>query len=98
MYLDDGVLHQGLGTHQLVVGGVVHDIQDAALAGGTLRAPGESTGLEAESAELLVATAGAHDVDALATQLGHGRDAAEFVLALLLVAGTAAAGMTPLVS
>jgi hypothetical protein len=32
--LDDGVLHQSLGTHQLVVGGVVHNIKDTSLVGG----------------------------------------------------------------
>ncbi len=32
--LHDGVLHQGLGAHQLVVGGVVHDIQNTGLSGG----------------------------------------------------------------
>lgn len=32
--LDDGVLHQGLGAHQLVVGGVVDDVQHTGLSGG----------------------------------------------------------------
>ena len=31
--LDDGVLHEGLCTHQLVVGGIVHDIEHTGLAG-----------------------------------------------------------------
>ena len=31
--LDDGAFHQGLGTHQLVVAGIVHYINDTGLAG-----------------------------------------------------------------
>ena len=31
--LNDAVLHQGLGAHQLVVGGVVHDVQHTGLLG-----------------------------------------------------------------
>lgn len=34
---DDAVLYQSLGTDQLVVGGVVNDIQDASLAGGSYK-------------------------------------------------------------
>lgn len=32
--LDDGILHQSLGANQLVIGGIVHNIQDTSLAGG----------------------------------------------------------------
>ncbi len=32
VHLHDGVLHQRLGSHQLVIAGVVHDINDARLA------------------------------------------------------------------
>lgn len=68
--LDDSVLHKGVGTDQLVVGGVVHDceeqvsrqqyqlertIDDAGLEGHRLRAPGEVAVVGAESTELPVA-------------------------------------------
>ena len=36
---DDGALDQGLGTDQLVVGGVVDDVNDTDLAGGGLGSP-----------------------------------------------------------
>ena len=32
---DDAVLYQSLGTDQLVVGGVINDIQDTGFAGGS---------------------------------------------------------------
>lgn len=41
VHLDDGVLHQGLGTDQLVVGGVVGHIQDTGLAGDSLQGGGK---------------------------------------------------------
>ena len=39
--LDDAALDEGLGAHQLVVGGVVDHVQDAGLAGSALGSPGE---------------------------------------------------------
>ena len=96
--LDDGVLHQGLGAHKLVVGGVVHDIQHASLARAALGTPGEGAGIKAQSALLDVATAATHLVHALAAELGHGGHAAELVLALLLVHIAATTGQTALVS
>lgn len=55
---DDGVLDKGLGTDQLVGGGVVHDIDDTGLTGARLGTPGEVSGLQTKSAELLVTTHG----------------------------------------
>lgn len=66
---DDAVLHQGLGTNQLVVRGVVNNIEDASLACGSLRSPSEVAGFQAESTKLAVSTTGSHKVDALASDL-----------------------------
>ena len=94
---DDGALDEGLGTDELVVGGVVGDVENADLAGADLGAPGEVAGIEAEGAELEVAAAAADGVDATLADLGHGGGAAHFELPLLAVLLTAAAGFAALV-
>lgn len=66
---DDRVLHQGLGAHQLVVGRIVHHIDDTGLAGSSLGGPREVAGVQAESAELDVATASADRMDAGRSEL-----------------------------
>lgn len=48
------------------------DTDDTGLAGDTLGAPGEVTGLETEGTELLVATTGADQVNTLGTDTGVG--------------------------
>ena len=70
--LDDGGLGQGVCADQLVVGRVVGDGDDTALAGDALGAPGEVAGLETEATELAVAATGADKVDALRTDTGVG--------------------------
>jgi len=70
--LDNGGLGQGVGADQLVVGGVERDTDDTGLAGNTLGAPGEVTGLDTEGTELLVTTTGADQVDALGTNTSVG--------------------------
>lgn len=94
---DDGALDEGLGTDELVVGGVVGDVEDADLAGADLGAPGEVAGVKAEGAELEVAAAAADGVDATLADLGRGGGAAHFELPLLAVLLTAAAGFAALV-
>ena len=94
---DDGTLDEGLGTDELVVGGVVGNVEDTDLAGADLGAPGEVAGVEAEGAELEVAAAAADGVDATLADLGHGGGAAHFELPLLAVLLTAAAGFAALV-
>jgi len=51
---------------------VERDTDDTGLAGNALGTPGEVTGLETESTELLVTTTGADKVDALCAQTGVG--------------------------
>lgn len=85
---DNGVLHESLGTNQLVVGGVVDDIQNTGLVGGDLRTPGEVTSFETESTELVVSTTATDQVNALGTELGVSRRTTGLVLALLLVGVT----------
>ena len=70
--LHDGALGEGVGTDELVVGGVEGDADDADLAGDALAAPGEVAGVEAQATELAVAAAGADEVDALGADAGVG--------------------------
>ena len=71
--LDDSGAGQGVGTDELVVGGVVDDTDNTGLLGDALRAPGEVAGLETESTELAVAATGADKMDTLSANTGIGR-------------------------
>jgi hypothetical protein len=68
---DDAVLHQGLGTNQLVVRCVVNNIENTGLAGRSLRGPGEVSSLQTKSTELAVSSASSHKVDALRSDLKY---------------------------
>lgn len=81
--LDDSGLGQGVGADQLVVGRVVGHSNDTGLASGTLGGPGKVTAVQAQGTVLVVAAAGADDVDALGTDTGLRRLAAGFESALL---------------
>lgn len=70
--LNDGGLGQGVVTDQLVVGWVEDNVENADLAGETLRTPREVAGFETESAEFLVATTRADKMDALRADTGVG--------------------------
>lgn len=99
--LQNGALDEGLGADQFVVGGVVDDIEDTALAGDVLGAPGEIALVQTESAELQVATTTADGADTLGgsvDELGHRGGAANLELALLLMDVTATAGQAMLVT
>jgi len=67
--LNNVVLHERVGTHNLVTSGVVYHLNDAGLLAARFRAPRKVTGVETKGAELLVATASAHFVNTLAANL-----------------------------
>ena len=96
--LDDTALHNGLGSDQLVVAGVVDDVDHTRLAREALRRPREGAGLEAERAVLEVTATHAHGVDALRAQLGHRRLATQLVLPLLHDLRALATSGAPLVA
>ncbi|ESL05863.1 40S ribosomal protein S8 [Trypanosoma rangeli SC58] len=54
----DAVLHECLGTYQLVGGGVVHNVKDTDALSNGLRGPRKIAGVQAETAKLEVAAAG----------------------------------------
>ena len=88
--LDNGILDKGLGADQLVVGGIVDDIQDTNLASANFGTPREVTRVETEGTEFQVASASADGADALFSDFGHGRRSAQFELALLAELGATA--------
>lgn len=94
---DDGVLDDGLSSDELVVGGVVDNVENLALLGNGLGAPAEVASIDAEGSVLVVAASAANRPDARLTKLGHGRLAAHLELSLLLVDRHAAGGGSSLV-
>ena len=96
--LDNGVLHKGTGTDQLVVGRVIDDSDDTGLAGDGLGTPGEVTGIQAHGTELAVTTTGANLVDALSTELGVGSLTTQLELSLLAILGALGSGSGALVA
>jgi hypothetical protein len=95
---NDGALDQSLRTDQLVVGRVVHDIEDTDLAGADLGTPGKVTCVESEGSELGVSSSAADLMDARFANLGHGRGSSEIVLPLLAELRAASTGLPALVS
>eukprot|EP00356_Strombidium_inclinatum_P010586 CAMPEP_0170479064 /NCGR_PEP_ID=MMETSP0208-20121228/421_1 /TAXON_ID=197538 /ORGANISM="Strombidium inclinatum, Strain S3" /LENGTH=228 /DNA_ID=CAMNT_0010751405 /DNA_START=109 /DNA_END=796 /DNA_ORIENTATION=+ len=93
----NAVLHDGLGSNQLVVGSVVNDIQNSGLSGKGLGAPGEGAVVDLEGSSLDVATSGANESDSLSAELGGGRNSAHFELSFLLVNGHPSSGSPSLV-
>mmetsp|Transcript_49208 Transcript_49208/g.158850 ORF Transcript_49208/g.158850 Transcript_49208/m.158850 type:complete len:279 (+) Transcript_49208:29-865(+) len=96
--LHDGVLREGLGTHQLVARRVVDDVEETHLLGAVLRTPGEVAGIDAETPVLHVATTASNSAHTLGTELAECGRAAHLILALLLVDVPAATGGAVLVA
>ena len=96
--LDDGVLHEGLGTDKLIVSRIVEDINDAGLARLGLGTPGEVSVVELESAVLHVFAATSDKNDALLTDFGVAGNSSHFELSFLLMNGHTSTGRSPLLS
>lgn len=86
---NDSVLNKGLSAHKFVIGSVVDNIENAGLATDAFGAPGESAGVDAESAVLEVATTTADERDLLGTKLGVCGHPSHLELSLFLVHGHA---------
>jgi len=95
---NNAVLDDSLGSNELVVRRVVHDIEDLGLLGDGLRAPGEVTSLETEGSELVVATSASHRSNSRVTELSVGGLSTHLELSLLLMDGHAAGRGSSLVS
>ena len=70
----DGVLNQNLGSHQLVVAGVVDDVDDLSLFGRSFRAPGKVTVVQLERSFLGVATASSNVMNLVRAKLSEERE------------------------
>ena len=95
---DNGTLDERLGSDQLVVGGVVRDVEDTDLAGADFGSPGKVSLVQTERPKLGVSSSSTDLVDTCLADLGHGGGASHFVLALLLELGPASTGFTALVA
>merc|ERR1719163_2389021 len=98
IHLHNRILDEGLRAHELVVRGVVDNVHDLALARSVLASPAEVAGIQTQRPNLAVAAAATHVTHALRTDLRHGRRAAHFELALLLVNVALTAGGAVLVA
>jgi len=90
---NDGVLDESLGSHELVVAGVVYGVDDTRLASNRLRSPREVSGVQPKSSSLDVATPDSDQMDAVTADFGHRGRTTHFILSLLLVGGPLATGL-----
>ena len=67
--LNNCVFDEGLGSDELVVGGIVNDIQDSGLCGEGFRGPCEVALVKSQCAVLLVSTASTDSADLLGAEL-----------------------------
>ena len=89
---NDGVFDQSLGSNQLIVSGVVDDVNDPGLPGYSLTWPGEVALVEPQSSVLLVAAPDSQSVDPLGSHLGHGSRTGQLELPLLTDGSPLASG------
>ena len=64
---NNSVLHQGLGTDQLVVGSVVDNVNDTGLPGNGFTTPGKVALVKTKGTVLFVSTTNTNSMDALGT-------------------------------
>merc|ERR1719167_1093836 len=94
---NDGVLDEGLGTHQLVVAGVVDGIDDTRFTGDRLRTPREVARVQSEGSSFDVSSSNSDQMDAVGADFGHRSRTTQLVLSLLLVSGPLASCLPLLV-
>ena len=105
---NNAALHNGVRTHQLVVGSVVHNVQDLGLGREsykslhstkiTLSGPGERASVQTDGTVLNVSTTAADQVNSLGSELGHGRLTTHLELSLLDVDHNLSSGQTTLMT
>ena len=95
--LDDARLDESVGADQLVVSGVVDDVQETTLASDGLGGPGEVSSVETKGTVLGVATTGADGAHTLVSDLGHSRLTTELEFAAHAPFGEFATGLAALV-
>ena len=96
--LNNRVLDDGLGSDELVVGGVVDHIQDSGLAGESLGSPNVVALIDAEGSELEISTAATDLTDLLGAELGGDLALEQVAGSLLLMNWHASTSCSSLVS
>ena len=81
----DAVLHQSLGSDQLVIGSVVNHIDNFGLSGNSFGSPVEVTLVQSQSTVFHISSSDSQRTNSLLSQLSVGRDSTQLELALLLV-------------
>ena len=98
---DNSVLNESLGSDQLVIGGIVDDVDDPGLPGDGFTRPREVALVEPECPVLLVASSHPEGVDPLGGHLGHGGRPGQLELPLLAdgsLLATSGAALMPVIS
>ena len=81
--LDDGALDKGVGSDELVVGGVVDDTDQTSLSGAVLGAPGKVARVQSKGSVLDVATTDSNRSHSLLAETSVGGLTTELVDTLL---------------
>lgn len=84
VHQNNTVLHQGLGSHQLVVWSIVDHINDPGLAGTAFWPPWEVSHIEPQGTVFLVSTTDSYCVDAARSNLGVCCRTPELILPFLV--------------
>lgn len=92
----NGVLNEDLHANELVVGGVVNNINHTGLKSNSLRSPGPGAVIIAQGSLLHVSASATDEDDLLGTELGHSWDSAHLELSLFLVDWHTATSGSPL--
>jgi hypothetical protein len=99
---DDSIFDDGLGSDELIIGGVVENIKNLGLSGAVLWLPGEVTVIESEGSEFVVTTSNSDSSNGLLVsvvgKLGVGRWPSTLEESLLLVDGHSTTRQSSLMS
>ena len=95
---NNAILDESLGTNELVVGSVVHNIRNLGLSAYSLRSPRESTFLNAKCAMFNVSTSYTNLSHLSGTQFGVSCHSTHFEVSFFLVDWHATTSGSPLVS
>jgi len=95
---DNGSLDECLCTDQLVITGVIGNIQNTDLTCADLSSPGKVSGIETKGTLFFVSSTATDLMDTLFTDFGHGGGTSHFELALLAKPVATSSGLTTLVN
>mmetsp|Transcript_5353 Transcript_5353/g.10365 ORF Transcript_5353/g.10365 Transcript_5353/m.10365 type:complete len:109 (+) Transcript_5353:207-533(+) len=94
---DDGSFDERLRTDQLIIGGIVYDVEDTNLASTDFGTPREVTTVKAKGTKFFVSSSCANLAHAFFTDTSHGGRSAHFELALFAKLRAATSGLAAFV-